>query len=662
MSAGGQSPRRPQPGDRPFHKVPLAETYGERQRLFLDWATEHPTPDDLYAIWAEICKLARGAAAIAGKTLDFALEFVDARRDCADFIVAGLIRALYCYGQNLPGEQREAIARSLLGFQYWLDEPNPNLGAMELWTENHQILIHSSEYLAGQLFPDQVFANGITGRERMVQARERICKWIDWRVRTGFAEWDSIPYYPEDLAALLNLADFAQDQELARQATMLVDLILFDVAVDSFYGQYGSSHGRAYDEHIKSAAGDTMVTLQALLWGMGRFQTNSNMGSVAMATSSYQMPAVLEAIGQDMPDEMTNRERHSIEVEAAADWDLHFDSDEDIRIWWAMGAFTHPKVIKKTMELAGRWQFWHYSDFRPFRALARVLGTLGLLGFASRVFDPDPNGVLMSEVNKLTFRTPDYMLSNAQDWRKGQKGYQQHIWQATLGPYAVVFVTNPDSLEVGDANRHRPSYWASHGRLPRTAQYRNVLVAVHKIPARKGLLEARHYTFTHAYFPRWAFDELVEVPAAGGGGWIFGRKDEGYIAFYSHLPYQWQQQGIDADQEVIAPGRENIWITHLGRRAVDGNFTDFVHRVSRAPLTVDGLQVEYEAPGVGCIHFGWHGPLTVNGAEVSLRDYPRWDNPYAQVPFDSREFTIEHNGLHLHLNFPRSLRQFNSQA
>ena len=86
---------------------------------------------------------------------------------------------------------------------------------------------------------------------------------------------------------------------------------------------------------------------------------------------------------------------------------------------------------------------------------------------------------MTSEVNKLTYRTPDYMLANAQDYRPGEKGYQQHIWQATLAPYAVVFATNPDAMEETD-NR-RPSYWASHGRLPRTAQHQNVLIALHDI-------------------------------------------------------------------------------------------------------------------------------------------------------------------------------------
>ncbi|MTI96444.1 MAG: hypothetical protein FH749_13390 [Firmicutes bacterium] len=654
---GDPQPVRPTADDPEFHRTPFAETFEERRELYVEWATQQPTPDSRNSIWAELMKIEAGQDYFPEATMDWLLDFVNARNDCADFVVAGLIRLYYMYPEVLSAQQEQALRNTLLDFQYWLDEPNPDKGAMELWTENHQILIYTSEYLAGQLFPEETFTNnGMSGVERMENARPKIMRWIDWRVRTGFAEWDSIPYYPEDIASLANIVDFAGDEELALHAEMLLDLLLFDVAVDSFYGQFATSHGRASGHHVQSAAGDSMVSVQALLLGLGRFQSNSNMGVVSLALSeNYRLPPVIEAVALDMPEEMINYERHSIPVtkEEAERRGLSMDSPEDIDIWWGMGAFTHPLVIDQTIALAGEWDLWHYPDFKDFEVLGKVLGRINALGLASRLLDPDPNGTLMSEVNKVSYRTPDYMLSNAQDYRPGEKGYQQHIWQATLGPYARVFVTNPDSLR---SDGHRPSYWGSHGRLPRTAQHENVLVAVHKIGRYQGLLEARHFAFTHAYFPRWAFDEVVEVPVDDGSGWVFGCKDDGYVALYSHLPYRWQDEGIDADQEIIALGRENVWITQMGRRAVDGDFEDFVAAVSNAPLAVDDLQVNYKAPGVGEVEFGWEGPFMVDGQEVSLRDYPRWENPYTQAAFDSREFLIRHNGLELHLDFDRNLR------
>lgn len=655
---GEAVPTRPEPDDPPFHRTPFAETFAERRRLYLDWGCQQPIPESRNAIWAELLRMEGEGGAFDDAILDSWLEFVDARNDTADFVVAGLLRLYYMHLKDDPDSlQAQKIRRTLLDFQYWLDEPNPDRGAMELWTENHQILIYTAEYLAGQLFPDETFTNNqMSGRERMAGAEAKIRRWIDWRVRTGFAEWDSVPYYPEDLAALLNLVDFAADESLARKAAMLVDLILFDMVVDSFYGHYATSHGRATANNVKSAAGDSLVTAQALLWGLGRFQSNSNMGCVSLALSEkYRTPPVLEAVALDLPEELINLERHSINPtpEEAARRGLTF-GPEDVDIWWGMGAFTHPRVIDTTLELADRWGLWHYPDFKDFAVIGKVLQKLKLLGWASRVLQPDPNGTLTSEVNKITYRTPDYALANAQDWRKGEKGYQQHIWQATLGPYALVFATNPDSLREDD--RHRPSYWISHGRLPRTAQYRNVLVALHDLPCGKGLLEARHFNFTHAYFPRWAFDEVREIAAPSGGGWICGRKDDGYVALYCHLPYRWQEQGPDAGQELIAVGRQNIWLLQMGRRKVEGSFDHFVAAVTGASLEIEGLQVTYDSPGNGRVQFGWEGPLMVEGEEVPLRGYPRWENPYLQAGFDEKHFVISHDGHRLELDFDSGTR------
>lgn len=644
---GEEDPRRPQEGDPVFHRTPFETDFEKRKEIYLDWLSDQPTPNGSRdAIWTELAKIENGQDHFPDDTFEDLLEFVDERNDCADFTLAGLIRLYYSYSQVLTDEQRTSLNKTILGFQYWLDEPNPNKSSMELWTENHQILIFSSEYLAGQLFFNEIFTNnGMTGKERMEHARPRIVRWIEWRFKTGFAEWDSNTYYPEDIAGLLNLVDFSSN--LTKKATTMVDLIMFDIAVDSFYGLYGCSHGRSTASNIKCCARDPVVSIQALMWGLGRFHSTTSMGVISLALSNYSLPKVIENVALHMPEVMINRERHSIPLTAdeAIRRNLSLSSSDDLVVWWGMGGFTHPLVIDETLSRADDWGMWHYPDFRDLRSLGKFLQAVNMLEEASRSLGPDSNGVLLSEVNKITYRTPDYMLSNAQDWRKGEKGYQQHIWQATLGPYAVVFVTNPDSMK----DRDRPGYWISNGRLPRTAQYNNTLIAVHKIDRSIDILESRHYAFTHAYFPRWAFDEVVEIPSDNGGGWIFGRKDDGYVGLYCYLPYEWQREGVDADQEIISLGRENIWICQMGRKAIDGEFEDFVDSVSGSEIKVDELDVEYNSPGSGKMEFGWRGPLKVNGEEISLRDHPRWDNPYCNAPFDAEKITIEHEGMELEL-------------
>lgn len=402
---GDLVPRPPQADDAAFHRTPLAPTYEQRRALFLEYVAEQETPENRGGIWTDIAKLETNPEnPISTAALQGALNFVDAREDTADFVMAGLMRLYHKHANSgaLSPEQVRAIEETFLNFKYWLDEPNPTY--MELWTENHQILAHSAEYLAGQLFPQEIFSNnGETGKWHMEAARERILSWIDWHARTGMAEWDSVTYYRMDLAALMNLADFALDEEISRRAAMMVDLLLFDIAVDSFYGQYGTSHGRSTASGVKSAANDGVVSLQALVWGMGRFQSKGDMGAISLATSErYRVPPVIEAVGQDIPEAITNFERHSIPLtdEAISQYGLSLDSTDDLGIWWGMGAFTDPKIIDLTVQTADEWELWHYPDFRPLKDLAGVLQSLGLLSEASALLDPDPNGNVMSEVNK----------------------------------------------------------------------------------------------------------------------------------------------------------------------------------------------------------------------------------------------------------------------
>ena len=71
-------------------------------------------------------------------------------------------------------------------------------------------------------------------------------------------------------------------------------------------------------------------------------------------------------------------------------------------------------------------------------------------------------------MNKVTYRTPDYMLCSAQDYRAGEAGLNEHIWQATLSPSAVVFVNHPGCMSQEPAYRPilvRQRYLAARGAM-----------------------------------------------------------------------------------------------------------------------------------------------------------------------------------------------------
>ena len=104
-------------------------------------------------------------------------------------------------------------------------------------------------------------------------------------------------------------------------------------------------------------------------------------------------------------------------------------------------------------------------------------------------------------------------------------------------------------------------------------------------------------------------------------------------------------------------GNKNAWIVQLGREAVDGSFETFISAITSAPLNIRGLQVEYQAPGLGVIHFDWEDDLTLDGESIPLDNYPRWENPYTFAEANSQQYTIEHDSLRLFVDFENGVRE-----
>jgi hypothetical protein len=626
--------------------------FSSRRQAFLEMCLHSPAPPNLKAPYYELARLAMGGAVHEG-ILEAALDYIDARIDCADFVVHAILRLLYQFqGAPLSPRLWARCRATLLGFKYWPDEPGED--SLCTWTENHQILYASAAYLAGQLYPHETFRNsGRTGVELMAAARPRIVRWLDLRFRTGFSEWLSNVYYDEDLAALLSLVDFCADLELAQRAAMVVDLLLFDMAVNSLQGVFGGSHGRSYEDSKKHAACEATADTEALLFGQGSPTRADNMSAVCFALSPrYRMPQVLYDIANDQARPvMINRQRMGIRVEEARRWGLGFEDMEDGMVWLSLEAYTHPRTIDlmvRMMDAYRWWGNWYFAPLSRQRGLIRTAGRLGLLPLVAWAFEHDITRNLRSEVNLYTYRTPDYMLSTAQDYRPGYGGDQQHIWQATLAADAVCFTTHPARREGPT-----PNYWAGSGTMPRAAQVENVVIVVYNIDTAPGLYLTNRLLFTHAWLPQAAFDEVVERE-----GWILARKGEGYLALRSQHPYRWGEErwrGLPC--EVVAEGKENVWVCELGRRATDGDLAAFCRRIAAAPLSFTRLGVSYESPAQGRLEFGWRGPLRQRGVAISLKDYPRYDNPYAQAEFDPAEVAIALGGRRLSLSWADARRE-----
>lgn len=642
-----------------FSEEPFLPEYSMRKQAFLQHLLKNPAPTNTKAIWHELGRLAAGGVAHPGVFLA-TFDFISARKDCADFALHGVLRWIYQFNPIRPellngtGVQpvlhlplsedlSEAAYRVILSFKYFPDEKG--VDSLCTWTENHYILYTASAYLAGQFFPEKIFANsGESGQQKIAKNKGRILRWLDLRLRSGFSEWLSHVYYDEDLTALLALRDFAQDTEIRQKAESVINQLLLDIALNSFRGVFGSTHGRAYGNTKKWAAQEGTTDTSKLLFGMGIFSGFDNMSAVAFALSGYTLPTAIEAIAQDQNRaEMLNCQRMGINLWEMERWGLHPDDIEDGMHLLTLEAYMHPRTANLVLRMFDRFNWWENSFFSPFkkyRWLIRILQSTGLLKPLASAMQWDLCRNTREQVDIVTYRTPDYMLSSAVDYRPGFGGDQQHIWQATLASNAVCFTTHP-----GNIGGKTPDKWAGSGVLPRVAQVKNVVIVIYHLVWRPALYVPLRHRYTHAWLPKKEFDEYVKKQK-----WFFVRRRQSYLALYSHLPACWQTQGEDQDAELIADGKDNIWICELGSQSEFGSFSEFQRRILAAPLKVQGLSVEYHSPSQGKLRFGWQGSLLLNDEEVELHPNVRYDNPYLTASFDASELWVNKDEQKLHIS------------
>jgi hypothetical protein len=539
-------------------------TYAESRLEALEDAARRE--EDLFA---EIAKMELGRwDKIKVHAVKDAIVKINQRQDGSDLLLIGLLGAIYRYWENpsFPEELRQPLEECILDFKYWMDEPGHDV--MDYWSEHHQILFHTCEILAGQFYPDRVFTNaGETGQWHREKGERMALAWLRKRAMGGFQEWNSNCCFEEDALALVHLAELAQSPRVREMATAVLDKLFFTMALNSYRGTFGSTHGRTDSLMIKGGRLEATAGLSRLLWGMGVFNHHIR-GMVSLACAkNYRLPLAIRSVALDLPAELWSRERHAGELEDGCD------------------------------RATGRW-----------------------------------------EVNTVTYKTPDYMLCSAQNYRPGERGYQEHIWQATMGPEAVVFVNHPACMS--EDGSHRPNFWCGNVILPRVAQWKDVLIAIYRLPTNDWM------GFTHAYFPLYAFEEY-----AIREGWAFARKRDGYLALKASQEMTLVTRGPSAYRELRAYGQNHVWICHMGRAAQDGSFGEFQSKILALGVRLEGLTARCPTLRGEILDFGWEGSLRVNGVEQPITGFRHYENPYCIVDWPAARMEIQGHGHSVTLDF-----------
>lgn len=626
---------------------------------------------------------------------DFAQTFakIDAHRDTSDFDMMRLTALWHGHRRELQPELRTAIEQRFVGFRYWYTDPLP-AGVVDdkwFWSENHRIIVHTLELLAGRALPDATFAvTGETGRVHAERGRERIEAWLDEKAEWGFSEWHSDVYYTEDIEALTLLAEHAP-RDLARRAAAMLDVFLYDLALNQLNGNNGVTHGRSYMKDKSRAADQDVFSTVKLLFGTSDQPYPVNPDSAALGLAGahrYRLPVVIERIARSTEPHV-DREHMGVPLDLDQPFSpdpeppapgLSYTDPDTIPFWWERGALTAWQVVPVTLATIEKHSLWETTLFRPFKALADLSGGDPAVAqqLAHQLRCQINIGVLRS-VDTVTWRSPGAMLSSAQDYRPGCFGHQYHAWQATLDEDAVVFTTNPgNEPRAGDRWVDADLYWSGAATMPRTAQQGAAVINLYapQYVSVGGPLAAFAYLpYTHAYFPTERFDEVRQA-----GGWTFGRKGDGYVALWSWRPTEWRTHdpaatftnGLTEPFDLVARGgADNVWISEVGDAGRWGSFDAFVDAVAAAPVTVEdlgdvggvsqGFDVTYASPTEGTMSFSWTGPFSVDGSEVPLHGGLRFDNPYSSMRAGDTKLNVDDGTASLRVDLTRGRREAHSR-
>ena len=590
--------------------------------------------------------------------------FVKKRYDCSDFLVNSMLRAMYAYGDKLdkyePGLHAK-MKELLLGFKYHWDQPGND--SLCTWSENHQILFAGAEYLAGNLYPNEIFYNsGRKGSYHKARGKKRILNWCKRRMKWGFTEWYSNNYYLEDLAAMSNIEEFATDADVKHAMTQALHLIFFDMATQSLNGSFVSTGGRMYEDNKKSAKhGSQMNSVIAKAFDMDvidsalPFNEELTLISVGMDANfllnkSYNVPAVLKKIAKDSKPRII-KQSNSMDIdEGVANGVYGYGNmrylyrlvteqlaskgktvllqpptqDEQLAAQWEMEAWTNHQVFAHSMAGLAKNNMMCSQFFAPLKPLNLTV-LKPFYGVIAKMLNPITNGKATQRANTYTYRTPHYLMATAQKYLPGGYTDQQHIWHVTLSHDVCVFATHPSGeLQEKGALSKSPGYWVGNGRNPHAMQHENKILAIYHLPNKKAPFESGLHNFTHAYFPVEKFDEVVMDETIA-----FGKLGETFVALASATPYV-----LSGNDELKQYGKKQFWACECGS-ATEETFDAFVKRIRKRKTYFTGNVLQW-----GELLLNYKENFYVNG-QIQPEQYKRYDSAYCIAERGETAFTYK---------------------
>jgi hypothetical protein len=591
---------------------------------------------------------------------------LDNRYTDSDYRLPSLLRVMYDFSDALSTDDYKLIKKTLLGYKYGMDDAG--IDNMVFWSEGHQLLFAAAEYLTGQMFPDSIFTNAqLSGVEHMDRGRSKILTWLQQRWSYGFSEWLSPAILREVLAVLSNLVDFAQDEDIVIKSSMIMDLILFDIAshtVDGVFSAPGSNivHDPGKQPLQATPLEHILESLAENNYPASGVDTDFQNGKAPYPgmylnftyANLYKIPQVIKSITVDTEESITKTSQ-GLSLQELKNDNLIGQSLDQIMMQWGMQAYTNPSVFANTVKYIDKQALFSNEIFSSLKSVNFMLLKIpGMLQLLSKIGNPQTNGIAMQRGNIYSYRTENYSLTTVQNYHPGTYGDRQLIWQAYLSGGVEdtrIFTTHPAVTTEGvPPHGSSPGYWTGSGRLPHSVQEKNINMTLYVLPKNKGLLEQELLHISHAYVPENDFDEFILDENT-----LFARKGSIYVAVIGNNSLTYAPGEDKNRYDLIQTGQSTYWITEISSAEKDQSFPEFIKRLRANAVSFKENTLSYTSEG-NRLELSYGKDFKLNGNLVQT-EYPRYESPYVKADRKPDTISISHNGRELFLDFDAMIRE-----
>lgn len=490
-------------------------------------------------------------------------------------------------------------------------------------TENHWLMYYSSLFLAAETWPDldgTEWYNGKSSAENRAEAKDYILNWMRITTSYGQGEYDSPNYIDTYVSPMGLLAAYAHDPELQKRASMMLDYVVMDYAVENLGGMYGGAHSRVYPRHVMMPSLAPASLLGWLLFNQGEYKRGGSL--LLMSLIGYAPPDILHRIAHDRSEPYEHHE------------------------------------LKRT-----RWRMRHAGPESFSIGLNKTIPVYKTSYVTRDYLLGSSQGGLLQPIQQQTWS----LL-----WDEKTRGEVSNTFFA-LHPYhsplegtmyfGADWDTVTDLIARSKVDYASPDKLKSGSPYEQVFQHKSALIGLYRIPV------GTDFPFITAYFSR-----DLEGVEEDESGWIFARGGPSLIAYRPFAAGEWKpaawtglleggagawiSSGFDkwgtGHQCLVSESPGNGYIVQIASADEFASFDAFKQAIRNLPVsysidgaptarftTLDGDQIEAtygQAP-------------SINGTPV---DYSRWklfDGPFAQSERESQKVTIRHGPETLILDF-----------